>query len=73
MKVILLVVLTASTLPLEVTFPLSPHLRDNQMSVASSLSPALIANKAYSGLFSHLTDKKNFILSLKNTVLNTWT
>lgn len=65
---------TVSALPLKVAFPLSPVLSDNQMSPASFQSLVLIAsstsaNKAYSSLM----DKKNFLLSLKNAVLNTGT
>lgn len=67
---------TVSALPLKVAFPLSSDLSDNQMSLASFQSLVLIAsstsaNKAHSDLFPHLVDKKNLILSLKNTVLNT--
>lgn len=62
---------TVSALPLKVAFPLSPDLSDNQMSPSLFHSLVLITSstsaiKAYSGLFPHLTDKKKFILSLKN-------
>lgn len=68
---------TVSALPLKVTFPLSPDLSDNQMSLASFQSPVLVtsstsANKAYSGLFPHLVEKKKLILSLTKYSLKHW-